>query len=151
MPVRIQPHAFDAGAELAALTQGRGDIGASVTFVGQMREFSDGTKLNAMTLEHYPAMAQAELERIEMQARERFDVTDLEIIHRYGELHPGDPIVLVIATSKSRQPAFDAASFIMDYLKTSAPFWKKESSPEGETWVDARKTDDDATARWQRD
>lgn len=150
MPVRIQPEPFDAGAELMALTSGRPDIGASVTFVGQVRELSGGTTLHTMTLEHYPAMAQAELERIEAEARARFDIQDIEIIHRFGDLAPGDPIVLVIATSASRQPAFDAANFIMDFLKTNAPFWKKEHAADGSHWVDAKSSDDAATRRWDR-
>ncbi|MDW3097272.1 MAG: molybdenum cofactor biosynthesis protein MoaE [Alphaproteobacteria bacterium] len=150
MPVRIQSHAFDAGAELTALTNGRPDIGASVTFVGQVRELTGGKSLHTMTLEHYPAMAQAELERIEAEARVRFEVQDIEVIHRFGDLSPGDPIVLVIATSASRQPAFDAANFIMDFLKTNAPFWKKEHDAEGSHWVDAKSSDDAATQRWQK-
>ncbi|WP_422003930.1 molybdenum cofactor biosynthesis protein MoaE [Pyruvatibacter mobilis] len=150
MPVRIQPEPFDAGAELMALTSGRAEIGASVTFVGQVRDLSGGEKLHTMTLEHYPAMAQAELERIEAEARTRFDVQDIEIIHRFGDLTPGDPIVLVIATSASRQPAFDAANFIMDFLKTNAPFWKKEHGEDSSHWVEARKSDDAATEKWQR-
>ncbi len=150
MPVRIQPEVFDAGAELVKLTNGRPDIGASVTFVGQVREMSSGNSLHTMTLEHYPAMAQAELERIESEAKGRFDIQDVEIIHRFGDLSPGDPIVLVIATSASRQPAFDAANFIMDFLKTNAPFWKKEHAADGSHWVDAKSSDDAATQRWQK-
>lgn len=148
MPVRIQRAAFDAGAELARLTEGRADIGASVTFVGQVR--SDGTHgpLDRLTLEHYPAMAEAELARIAGEARARFDIADLLIVHRHGDLRPGDPIVLVIATSRARQPAFDAANFAMDYLKTAAPFWKKETGPNGENWVEARGADTEAAARW---
>jgi len=150
MPVRIQQAPFDAGAELMALTSGRPDIGASVTFVGQVRDLSNGVSLSSMTLEHYPAMAQAELERIEAEARSRFDVRDMEIIHRFGNLDPGEPIVLVIATSASRQPAFDAANFVMDFLKTNAPFWKKEHGTEGSHWVDAKSSDEAATERWNR-
>lgn len=148
MVVRIQAEAFDAGAELTALTAGRADIGASVTFVGQVRELSSGAELHTMTLEHYPAMAQSELERIEGEARSRFPVQDISIIHRFGDLHPGDPIVLVIATSASRQPSFDAANYIMDYLKTNAPFWKKEHGSTGSQWVDAKDADDEATGKW---
>jgi len=150
MAVRIQPSAFDAGAELMALTRGRGDIGASVTFIGQVREMSGGGALRMLTLEHYPAMAHAELERIERQAHARFDIVDLTIIHRFGDLAPGEPIVLVIATARARQPAFDAANFVMDYLKTDAPFWKKEHGAAGARWVDARATDDAARDRWRR-
>jgi len=150
MTVRIQAEPFDAGAELMALTSSRADIGASVTFVGQVRELSGGGRLHTMTLEHYPAMAQAELERIEAEARQRFEVQDIAVVHRFGDLHPGDPIVLVIATSASRQPAFDAANFIMDFLKTNAPFWKKEHGDAGSGWVEARKSDDAATDKWQR-
>lgn len=149
MSVRIQSEPFDAGAELNTHVTGRADIGASVTFVGQVRDISGSDTLSAMTLEHYPAMAQAELERIEADARARFAVTDMQIIHRFGTLRPGDPIVLVIATAPSRQPAFDAANFVMDFLKTNAPFWKKEHTRSGDQWVDAKDRDDDAANRWR--
>ena len=125
MPVRIQRESFDAGAELAALTQGRADIGASVTFVGQVRAQGTSEGLATLTLEHYPAMAAAELARIAEEAAARFAIAEILIVHRFGELSPGEPIVLVIATATSRQPAFDAANFAMDYLKTEAPFWKR--------------------------
>lgn len=150
MRVRIQREPFDAGTELNALIEKRGDIGASVTFVGQVREFTDGQPLDTLTLEHYPGMAEAELGRIVEEAVERFGVTDCLAVHRYGELRPGDPIVLVIATAPSRGPAFEAASFVMDYLKTSAPFWKKEADAKGERWVEARASDDVAAARWNK-
>lgn len=148
MPVRIQRVPFDAGAELSALTAGRDDIGASVTFVGQVRRAGETGAIEAMELEHYPAMAARALADIEAEARARFAITDILIVHRYGELRPGDPIVLVIATARSRGPAFEAAAFAMDILKTSAPFWKKERGSDGARWVEARHSDEKAAGRW---
>jgi len=149
MAVRVQREAFDAAAEAQALAAGRSDIGGVVTFTGLVRGDVDGRPLKSLTLEHYPQMTEAELSRIEQEARERFDLADALVIHRYGELRPGEAIVLVVTLSAHRQAAFAAAEFLMDYLKSRAPFWKKESFADGgETWVDARETDGAALARW---
>ncbi len=149
MTVRVQTEDFDAGREAAALTRGRTDIGAVVTFTGLMRGERDGIELKSMTLEHYPDMTEAELGRIEAQARARFQLTDCIVIHRVGELRPGDNIVLVVTAAPHRQAAFDAAAFLMDYLKTGAPFWKKETEASGiGRWVDARESDGAAQERW---
>lgn len=149
--VRVQQEPFDLTAEIAALTKGRTDIGAVVTFTGLCRD--EGGTLAALQLEHYPGMAEAEIERIAREATETWDVTGLRVIHRYGHLKPGDPIVLVVATSSHREAAFQAANFIMDYLKSRAPFWKKESRADGQKndWVEARASDDAALARWKDD
>ena len=143
----MQREDFDIGAEIDALRAGRTDIGAIVSFTGTVRE-TKGECVAAMTLEHYPGMTERELERIEQQARERWPITECTIIHRYGRLEPGDNIVLVVTASAHRQAAFEAAAFLMDYLKTSAPFWKSEEPPGGSRWVEARDTDDDAARRW---
>lgn len=151
MTVRIQTENFDAASEVSALTRGRTDIGAVVTFTGLVRGDSAGTELSAMTLEHYPGMTEAELERIEAEAATRFALTASLVVHRVGELRPGDNIVLVVTAAPHRQAAFDAAGFLMDYLKTSAPFWKKETGADGrETWVDSRASDTEAIDKWQR-
>jgi molybdopterin synthase catalytic subunit len=148
--VRVQREDFDAGVEAKALTAGRTDIGAVVTFTGVVRDKNDGKPLRAMTLEHYPGMTEAELERVEAEAARRWPLQASLIVHRVGELRPGDNIVLVVTASAHRQAAFDAASFLMDYLKTRAPFWKKEITADGaEHWVDARETDDAAAERWK--
>ncbi|WP_333794644.1 molybdenum cofactor biosynthesis protein MoaE [Hyphomicrobium sp.] len=150
MTVRVQREPFDAAAELQALTAGRTDVGGVVTFTGLVRGEAEGKALQSLTLEHYPDMTEAELARIETEARERFDLLDVLVVHRYGELRPGDLIVLVITLSAHRQAAFAAAEFLMDYLKSHAPFWKKEAFADGsETWVDARVTDEAALARWR--
>lgn len=148
--IRIQPGDFDVAAEIAALTAGRTDIGAVVTFSGLCRD-EDGT-LAALELEHYPGMAEAEIGRIAAEAAERWPLQGVTVIHRYGRMKPGDNIVLVVTASRHRQAAFDAAVFLMDYLKTSAPFWKKEHGADGSEggWVDAKETDDEAAARWRR-
>jgi molybdopterin synthase catalytic subunit len=149
MVVRVQPEDFDIAAEVAALSTGRTDIGAVVTFTGVVRGSSDGRDLTSMTLEHYPGMTEAELEAIEAEARTRWPLQAILIVHRIGELVPGDRIVLVVTASPHRDAAFQAAEFLMDYLKTRAPFWKKESFAGGETrWVEARSCDDDAVGRW---
>lgn len=151
MAVRVQPEPFDVGAEVARLTAGRTDIGAVVTFTGLVRGTHEGAALVSMTLEHYPGMTQAELARVETEAQERWPLAASLVVHRVGELAPGDPIVLVVTASAHRQAAFEAAEFLMDYLKTRAPFWKKETGADGGgNWVDARDSDDAATARWQR-
>ncbi|HEX2842050.1 molybdenum cofactor biosynthesis protein MoaE [Hyphomicrobium sp.] len=149
MAVRVQREVFDAAAEVRALTGGRSDVGGVVTFTGFVRGVADGKVLQSLTLEHYPGMTEAELGRIEDEAQQRFELEGSTIIHRVGELRPGDPIVLVVTASAHRQAAFEAAEFLMDYLKSRAPFWKKESFSDGtEHWVDARECDGAALARW---
>jgi molybdopterin synthase catalytic subunit len=148
--IRVQREEFDVNAEIARL---RGDarIGAIACFIGVVRDLNDGDAVAAMTLEHYPGMTERALEGIAAQARERWDLYDVLVIHRVGELRPTDPIVLVVVTSAHRGDAFAACEFVMDYLKTDAPFWKKESTPAGERWVDARDSDDAARERWIRE
>ncbi len=149
MAVRVQREAFDAAAEVQALLAGRSDAGGVVTFTGFVRGSVGSKKLEMLTLEHYPGMTEAELERIEDEASERFSLLGSTIVHRVGDLAPGDPIVLVVTASAHRQAAFEAAEFLMDYLKSRAPFWKKETFSDGtETWVDAREGDQAAEARW---
>jgi molybdopterin synthase catalytic subunit len=154
--VRVQTEDFDTGREIAALTNGNANIGAIVTFTGTVRgETKDGA-ISSMTLEHYPGMTETELGRIEAEAKARWPLDASLIVHRYGELAPGDNIVLVVAASAHRQAAFEAAEFLMDYLKTRAPFWKKETPANASTsdqsghWVDARDADDSALKRWKR-
>lgn len=148
--IRVQNEDFDIGAEVRGLTRGRTDIGAIVTFTGTVRGEAKGQPIRSMTLEHYPGMTEAELARVEAEALGRWPLQATLVIHRIGELHPGDNIVLVVACSKHRRAAFEAAEFLMDYLKTRAPFWKKETSADGNgSWVDARESDEAATARWQ--
>jgi len=144
--IRIQTQDFDIGAEIAALKDGRTDIGAIVSFIGTVRD-ADGT-VTEMTLEHYPGMTETELERIESEAHTRWPLQASLIVHRTGTLKPGDNIVLVITASEHRDAAFDAAKFLMDYLKTSAPFWKRETGPAGSKWVEAKAGDDAAAAKW---
>ncbi len=146
--IRVQREDFDVGAEIAKLTAGRTDIGAIVTFTGTVRD-QDGA-VEEMTLEHYPGMTERELSRIETEAQTRWPLQASLIVHRYGALKPGDNIVLVVTASEHRDAAFDAAKFLMDYLKTSAPFWKRESGPGGSHWVEASEADADATARWRK-
>lgn len=147
MVVRVQTEDFDLGVEAAAL-RGDGDAGALVTFSGIVRG-GEGD-VAAMTLEHYPGMTEAALEEIEAEARDRWDLSASLIIHRVGRLMPGENIMMVAAAARHRKAAFEAAEFLMDYLKTRAPFWKKEETPEGARWVDAREGDDAAAARWGR-
>jgi molybdopterin synthase catalytic subunit len=148
--VRVQSDDFDAGRELEALTRGRHDVGAVASFVGLVRSANDGSAVSGMTLEHYPGMTERALEDICKQAHERWDLVDTLVIHRVGPLVPGDHIVLVGVASAHRGEAFAACEFIMDFLKTRAPFWKKEDTPQGGRWVDARESDDAAAERWQR-
>jgi molybdopterin synthase catalytic subunit len=145
MTVRLQREDFDVGAEIARLSHGRTDVGAVASFTGVCRG-SDG--IAAMTLEHYAGMAQSEIERHVEQAKARWPLLGVTVIHRYGRLVPGDNIVLVVTASAHREAAFAAAEFLMDYLKVSAPFWKKEERAAGDGWVEARRSDDDAAARW---
>jgi molybdopterin synthase catalytic subunit len=149
--VRVQADDFDTAAEIARLTRGRSDVGAVVTFTGLCRD-EDG-RLAALELEHYPGMAEAEIARIATQATERWGLTGASVIHRHGRIAPGGNIVLVITASSHRQAAFEAASFLMDYLKSRAPFWKKEHRRDGGEggWVNAREADEAAAARWKRD
>lgn len=149
MSVRVQTEDFDIAAEIAALQSGRTDIGAIVTFTGTVRGTTKAGEISDMTLEHYPGMTEAELARVEAEAQKRWPLQGTTIIHRVGALAPGANIVLVVTASKHRQAAFESAEFLMDYLKSKAPFWKKETTPDGTaTWVDARETDTDALRRW---
>ncbi|WP_334189800.1 molybdopterin synthase catalytic subunit MoaE [Noviherbaspirillum sp.] len=148
MPIRVQTGDFDISAEIARLRGGDARIGAIVCFTGTVRDINDGASVAAMELEHYPGMTEKALETIVTEAKSRWDIIDALVIHRIGPLLPLDQIVLVAVTSAHRGEAFAACEFIMDYLKTSAPFWKKEQTPEGGRWVDARTTDDDAMAKW---
>lgn len=147
--IRIQTEDFDTGAEVAALTRGSTALGAVVTFTGLVRDHAGSAAVTAMTLEHYPGMTERELARIEAEAVTRFTLDRTLIIHRIGRLLPGEQIVLVVAAASHRQAAFDGAAFLMDYLKTDAPFWKKEETPDGARWVDARDSDAAAKARWE--
>ena len=148
MIVRVQTEDFDAGAEVARLRAGDLSIGAIAVFIGTVRDVNADAAISGLTLEHYPGMTESALEEIATEARQRFDINDTLIIHRVGALAPGDQIVLVAVTSAHRGMAFDACEFVMDFLKTKAPFWKKERTPEGERWVDARTSDDEAASRW---
>jgi molybdopterin synthase catalytic subunit len=148
MPVRVQTEDFDVSAEIAALRKSNPKIGAVASFVGIVRDLNDGDAVSTMFLEHYPGMTEQSLEEIIESAHARWDFFDCTIVHRVGELKPLDQIVLVIVTSAHRGEAFDACHFIMDYLKTDAPFWKREQTPQGARWVDARVSDEAAAARW---
>lgn len=151
MPVRVQIEAFDTGAEIAALRGADPKIGAVAAFIGVARDVNDGEHVNAMTLEHYPGMTERALEDICAQARARWQLIDVLVVHRVGTLRPTDPIVLVVVTSSHRGDAFAACEFVMDYLKTEAPFWKREATSSGERWVEARDSDDAARERWDAD
>jgi molybdopterin synthase catalytic subunit len=146
--VRVQREDFDLGAELAAMRVGRIDIGALVSFTGLVRDLAGG--LEAFELEHYPVMTEKALQGIEAEARGRWPLQASLIIHRYGPMRPGDQIMMVATASAHRQAAFAAAEFLMDYLKSRAPFWKKETTPAGARWVDAREEDENALDRWRR-
>jgi len=147
--IRVQRQDFDIGTEIDAVTRGRSDVGAIVSFTGVVRADTEADPLKSMTLEHFPGMTERELQRVEAEARVRWQLLDAAIIHRVGELLPGDRIVLVVAVSQHRSDAFEAASFLMDYLKTQAPFWKRELRQSGEHWVEPRDSDESAAARWQ--
>ena len=150
MPARgsIQAADFDLGAEIAALRAGDGGVGAVCSFIGTVRDRNDGSAVSAMELEHYPGMTEKAIEQMIDEAFRRFDIRAARVIHRIGPLQVHDQIVLVAVTSAHRGESFQACEFLMDYLKTQAPFWKKETTPEGERWVDARVADDAALARW---
>ena len=147
--VQIQTEVFDAGAEMDALRQGDPKVGAVTSFVGVVRDLNEGDDVSVLTLEHYPGMTERSLENIIAQAASRWPLLGATVIHRVGPMYPTDPIVLVVTASSHRHAAFEACEFIMDYLKTEAPFWKKENTPDGERWVAARASDDDAARRWQ--
>jgi molybdopterin synthase catalytic subunit len=147
--VRVQTEDFDAGRELESLTRGRTDVGALASFVGLVRAANDGAQVSGMTLEHYPGMTEKALEDICAQAKARWNVIEALVVHRVGPLVPGDRIVLVGVTSAHRGDAFEACQFIMDFLKTRAPFWKREDTPEGSRWVEARESDEAAAGRWK--
>jgi molybdopterin synthase catalytic subunit len=148
MGVRVQVEDFDVGAEVAALRRGNPKVGAVASFVGVVRDLNDGDSVARMTLEHYPGMTEKAIEAIVAEARSRWDIIDVTVIHRVGELRPADQIVLVVVASGHRGDAFAACEFVMDYLKTRAPFWKKEETPGGARWVEARASDDEAAERW---
>jgi molybdopterin synthase catalytic subunit len=149
MTVRLQREPFDAAAEVAALARGRTDIGAVVTFTGICRDSEDGAPISALTLEHYPGMAEDEIARHVAEAERRWSLKGVTIVHRYGRIAPGENIVLVVTASSHRQDAFAAADFLMDYLKTRAPFWKQVERAGGSDWVEAKSTDDQAAQRWR--
>jgi molybdopterin synthase catalytic subunit len=148
--IRIQEADFDIAREISALTQGRTDIGAVVSFSGICRGSEGGEAIAALTLEHYPGMAEAEIARHAGTATSRWPLTGLTVIHRVGRIEPGENIVLVLTASAHRQAAFQAAEFLMDYLKANAPFWKREESPKGTSWIEARGHDETAAARWTK-
>ena len=148
--IRVQREDFDPGAELEKLTRGNRRIGGAVSFVGLVRDFAGDKPIAAMTLEHYPGMTERELEAIEAEARARWPLDATLIVHRYGRLLPGDRIVLVITASAHREAAFAACEFLVDWLKTKAPFWKLEDSGQSRSWVEARSTDDRAAQRWAK-
>jgi molybdopterin synthase catalytic subunit len=147
--IRLQGEDFDVAAEAAQLSRGRTDVGAVVTFTGICRDHEGGHDVSAMTLEHYPGMAEAEIARHVEEARARWPLLGVTVIHRHGRMRPGDNIVLVATASAHRQAAFAAADFLMDYLKTRAPFWKLEERPDGTNWVEAKDSDGSAAERWQ--
>jgi len=147
--VRVQTEDFDIAREIAALRAGNAAVGAVASFVGIVRDLNDSAKVSTLTLEHYPGMTEKALSAIVDDAKRRWDLYEVLIVHRVGELKPTDQIVLVAVSSAHRGEAFAACHFVMDYLKTRAPFWKKERTPQGDRWVEARDSDDDAAARWQ--
>lgn len=149
MSVRVQTEDFDIGVEIAQLRKGNAKIGAIASFIGLVRDMNEGDDVSTMTLEHYPGMTEKALEDIVAQAKSRWKLYDALVVHRVGRLLPLDQIVLVVVTSAHRGDAFSACEFLMDYLKTQAPFWKKEDTAKGARWVDARESDDAAAARWK--
>ena len=151
MPVRVQTEDFDLSAEVRALRAGRPEVGAVVTFVGTVRDMNEGASVAELELEHYPGMTEKALEDIVAKAGARFKLADALVVHRVGPMRPQEQIVLVVTLSAHRGEAFAACEFIMDFLKSEAPFWKKEQTPEGARWVDARSSDEAALKRWQQD
>lgn len=147
--IRVQAEPFDVGAEMAAFSGGRTDAGAIASFTGLVRDHHKGRRIYAMTLEHYPGMTEQELARIDEEAQKRWPLSSSLIIHRYGRMLPGEPIVLVLTSSAHREAALEACAFLMDWLKTQAPFWKLEETDEGENWVEARESDTAAAERWR--
>jgi molybdopterin synthase catalytic subunit len=150
MPVRVQTEDFDIAREIAALRAANPKVGAVASFIGTVRDVNDGAAVATLTLEHYPGMTEKALEDIVAQARSRWRIIDVTVVHRVGELKPLDQIVLVVVVGEHRGEAFAACEFLMDYLKTRAPFWKKEETPAGSRWVDARGSDDAAAERWEK-
>ena len=148
--IKVQREDFDIGAELASLTEGNAKVGGLASFVGLVRDLADQGAVSAMTLEHYPGMTEKRLAEIEAEARARWPLEGVLIIHRYGKLEPGDRIVLVATTSAHRQAALESCAFLIDWLKTKAPFWKLEQGANGAAWVDAKKSDDRAAEKWKR-
>jgi molybdopterin synthase catalytic subunit len=148
--IRVQAELFDPAAELAGFTRGRTDVGGVASFIGLVRDEHGGEPVAAMTLEHYPGMTERQLAAIEAEARERWPLLDALVIHRYGRMLPGEPIVLVATASAHRAAALEACAFLIDWLKTRAPFWKLEESGQGERWVEARASDEAAARRWDR-
>jgi molybdopterin synthase catalytic subunit len=148
--IRVQREDFDVGAELDRLAQGNPRVGGIASFIGLVRDMGGGARVSALTLEHYPGMTEKKLAEIEAEAYRRWPLDAVTIIHRYGRLEPGERIVLVATASPHREAALEACHFLIDWLKTDAPFWKSEETPSGERWVEARAQDDAAKARWQR-
>ena len=151
MVIRVQREDFDVGAEIVALTRGKTGIGGVASFSGLVRDVAGGEPVGAMTLEHYPGMTERQLEAIAAEARQRWPLEAVLIVHRYGRLEPGDRIVLVATASAHREAAFASCAFLIDWLKTKAPFWKLEETPKGARWVEAEASDDAAAARWTQD
>ena len=147
--IRVQREDFDVGREIASLAEGRRQVGAVVSFVGLVRDIADGQEVGAMTLEHYPGMTERELGAIVEEAKRRWALDAVLVVHRHGRLEPGERIVLCVTSSAHRQAAFEACMFLVDWLKTRAPFWKREETPQGPRWVEARASDDEAAERWQ--
>lgn len=148
--IRVQEEDFDVGAEISRITDGNTDIGALASFVGLVRDYAGDEKVSAMTLEHYPGMTEKQLERIEAEARARWGLQETLIIHRYGRMEPGERIVLVATAAPHREAALESCAFLIDWLKTRAPFWKLEDRETGEAWVDSREEDEVAADRWVR-
>jgi molybdopterin synthase catalytic subunit len=148
--IRVQQQAFDVGAELAALKRGKTNIGGSAVFVGTVRDLNEGADVSAMTLEHYPGMTEKALAGVEKEARKRWPLDEVLIVHRFGRMLPGEDIVMVICCSSHREAAFDACHFLMDWLKTKAPFWKLEEGKTGAAWVEERNSDSVAARRWDK-
>ena len=148
--IRVQTEDFDIGAEIGKMTAGNSEIGGLASFVGLVRDYAGDEKISSMTLEHYPGMTEKQLSRLEAEARERWDLQDVLIIHRYGTLNPGDRIVLVVTASAHREASLESCQFLIDWLKTKAPFWKLEDRESGAEWVESREEDSVAADRWVR-